>query len=292
MKQLIIPIAAATLLFTACKETGPAIDFGPKAADTSFMAAAESPQARIAVIEEFTGVTCSNCPSGHNVVKSIEAANPGRIAPMAIQIFNFSQCNPVDEPDVKTRHDNRTQVGTNVADGVFGSVSAMPVAGIDRTSVNGTMLLGRSDWAATVNGRLAIAPAANVTISRVDYNTATRQAAITVHVAYTSAVAKGQKLTVAVVENNIVDAQEGVGATGFEQDYVHQHVLRDILTAPTGSGILTDKATKQPGQVYERTFVYNVNADWNPDNCEIIAFVSNDNGADKDVVQGAIKSLK
>lgn len=113
------------------------------------------------------------------------------------------------------------------------------------------------------------------------------------HIAYTSTVTKPQNLTVALVENNVVDAQEDNGTPGgFNQNYIHQHVLRDILTAPTGTAILSDKPTKQPGLVYERSFVYNVNADWNPDNCEVIAFVSNDNGADKEVVQGARVGLK
>src|ERR1043165_8630711 len=107
MKNVILPILGATLLFASCKETAPAIDFGPKAADTSFTAAPEAPDARIVVIEEFTGVTCPQCPKGHVLIKSIEDANanPDRIAAMGIQVFNFAQCNPVDESTIKTIHD-------------------------------------------------------------------------------------------------------------------------------------------------------------------------------------------
>jgi hypothetical protein len=290
MKQLILPVFAIVLL-ASCKETAPPIDFGPKAKDTSYMAATEAPQQRVVVMEEFTGVTCTNCPAGHNIIKTLETANPDRIAAIGIQIYNFSQGNPVDEPIVKTQHDNRTQAGTQISNDVFGTVSAMPTAGIDRTVVNGTMLIDTRGWAGTVNTRLAQPTSANVAITST-YNAGSRQALITVHVAYTSAVSKAQNLTVALVENDITDAQEGVGPTGFEQNYVHQHVLRDVLTAPTGSTILNDKSIKQPGQVYERTFVYNVNADWKPENCEIVAFVSNNQGADKEIVQGATVHLK
>jgi hypothetical protein len=288
-----LSLFACALLFAACKETGPAIDFGPKAKDTSFIAAPETPQQRTVVIEEFTGVTCTNCPAGHAIIKAIEDANPNRVAAVGIQAFNVKQAEPVKAADAgfPTLHDNRTQVGTELANEIYGSFSGIPVAGIDRISVSGNMLYDRASWSGTVTSRLGIAPAANVTISSI-YNTSTKQAAITVHVAYTSAMAKRQKLTVALVENNIVDAQEGIGTNGYEQNYVHQHVLRDILTAPSGSAILTDKSTKQPGQVYERTFVYNVNPDWNPDYCRVVAYVSDDEGADLEIVQGAIKSLK
>jgi len=291
MKNNLFPIVGAVLLFASCKEAPPTIDFGPSAKDTSFMAVTETQLQRMIVVEEFTGTKCPQCPQGHVLIKSLEDANPGRIASMGIQVFNFSQGNPVDEDTIKTRHDNRTQIGTKIGDEVFGAISAMPTAGIDRTVTNGSMLLGRNDWTGAVSTRLGVVPAANVAISS-NYNAATRQAVITVHVAYTSAVTKPQNLSVAIVENNIVDAQEGVGATGYQQDYVHQHVFRDALTPPTGAAILTDKSMKQPGQVYERTFVYNVNADWNPDNCEIIAFISNNQGADREIVQGAEVHLK
>jgi hypothetical protein len=291
MKNNLLPIVGAVLLFASCKETAPPIDFGPKASDTSYTATPETPQQRMVVIEEFTGVTCPNCPAGHTVLKAIEDANAGRIVSIGIQAFGVNQAKPAEGPEAVTRHDNRTQAGTDVGNNIFGGISAIPVAGIDRSLFNGGLLVDRNNWTGTVNNRLAMATPANVSITST-YNTSTRQAVIKVHVAYTSAVAKAQNLTVALTESNIVDAQEGVQPTGWDQDYVHKYVLRDILTAPTGSAILTNQSVKQPGQVYERIFVYDVNAAWNADTCEIVAFVSNNQGADKEIVQGAEAHLK
>jgi hypothetical protein len=291
MKNKLLPIVGAVLLFASCKETAPPIDFGPKASDTSYMASPETAQQRMVVIEEFTGVTCPNCPAGHTVLKAIKDAHPGQIAAIGIQPFNVNQAKPCEGPEAITQHDNRTQVGTDVGNNVFGGISSIPMAGIDRSVFNGSLLVDRNNWTGTVNNRLAQPTAANVSITST-YNTATRQAVIKVRVAYTSAVSKSQSLTVALIENDVVDAQEGVQPTGWDQNYNHQHVLRDILTAPTGSAILTNVSTKQPGQVYERIFVYNVNAAWNPDECEIVAFVSNNQGADKEIVQGAEAHLK
>jgi hypothetical protein len=76
-------------------------------------------------------------------------------------------------------------------------------------------------------------------------------------------------------------------------NYVHQHVLRDIITLPTGDVILGSVPTKEAGQVYERTFIYTLPATvLNPDNCRIIAFVSNSGSSDLEVQQAAEIHLK
>src|SRR4051812_31063464 len=117
MKILILPIAAAALLFTACREGAPAVDFGLKVTDTTFMAAPETPQQRVVIIEEFTGVKCPNCPAGSTLIKSLVQANPDNVAAIGVQIFGFNLANPVDDQGVKTRTDNRTQDGTDLANG-------------------------------------------------------------------------------------------------------------------------------------------------------------------------------
>jgi hypothetical protein len=211
---------------------------------------------------------------------------------LGIQIKGFSQGDPVDHNGIKTIHDNRTQDGTDLANGVFGGVSAMPTAAFDRVPVGGIMLNDTRKWAGSVASRLAVPAPANVTLTST-YNASTRQAFIKVHVAYTSTITKAQKLTVALLENNIVDAQEGsVFTGGFEQNYNHQHVLRDILTAPTGNAILGDIPSKGPGRVYERTFVYTVDAAWKAEDCNVVAYVSNDDGTNKEILQGAEVHLK
>ena len=74
--------------------------------------------------------------------------------------------------------------------------------------------------------------------------------------------------------------------------YVHNHVFRDFLTPSIGASILSDLLSKEPGQVYERTFIYKVNSSWNINNCRIVAFVHNNEQDDKSVVQVAEADLK
>lgn len=298
MKNAILLFACAALGLGSCQETAPVIDFGtgPKATDTSYMAGVEGPQLRKVVMEEFTGVSCPPCPAGHKVLATIEQKYPTQVIIMGIQPIGPPQSRPLDSTSsthlgVGTRHDNRTQKGTDISVWL-GGISSIPIAGIDRTvGSSSSMLYDRGNWVSVVDNRVAVAPAANVTITK-SYDAATRKATIKVHVAYTQSVAKNQLLSVAIIENDVIDAQEGDGPSGYNKDYSHQHVLRDVLTNAVGSPILADKATKLPGLVYERTFIYTVDAAWDADKCKVVAYVSNDAGADREVVQGAEADLK
>ena len=288
-KAVFLAVSLATLLFFSCKEISPAVDFGPVAADTSFMAPVETQNQRTVVIEEFTGVHCPNCPLGHKIIKAIEDQYPGRVATIGIQPYNFKQANPIE----KTKHDNRTQPGTDLINGIYGSLSTMPSGGVDRITMDNSLYIDKDKWPQLVADRISVLTPANIKLTCV-YN-ANKKVVITVHVAYTAKVDKQQRLNLAIVEDKIIDAQDN--GLIVEENYEHQHVLRDILTAPTGTAILSDKPTKEPGQVYERTFIYDLaKADpsnlWNPDNCKIVAYVSNDEGADKEIIQAAEADLK
>ncbi|MBS1629423.1 MAG: Omp28-related outer membrane protein [Bacteroidetes bacterium] len=289
----IIVASTLLLLLAACKETPPQINYGPKPHDTDFTATPESPQSRIVVIEEFTGVACPPCPQGHKVLAAIEQQYPNRVAFVGIQAYGVPQANPLDTPgnEIYTRHDNRTQDGTDLANGIFGGLSNIPIAGIDRTSPAGNLLIGRTAWNSVVDNRINVSTAANVSLT-LNYDDNSRKAIIVVHVAYTQAIAKMQRLTLALTEDSVIDGQEGDGPNGYNQNYVHMHVLRDILTAPTGDLILSNYPSKQAGLVYERTFVYTLSADWNPEHCKVVAYVANDNGNDKEIIQGAEAHLK
>jgi len=296
MKRLLF-LPLGLLMLASCKEKGPFIDFSlppAKSEDTAFMAALEAPQQRIVLIEEFTGVTCPTCPPGHKVLKSLEDLNPGRLAIVGIQLFGNAQTQPYSHGDKQTIQDNRSQEGTDMANEIYGSTSGIPVAGFDRVPQNGTMRPLRTQWVAFLPNRINVPTKANVTVTSA-FNDASKVAVIKAHVAYTSDVTANQKLTLYLVEDDVVDAQElPSGDTApVALNYVHQHVLRDIITDPSGNIILKDMATKPAGQVYERTFTYTLPANvLNPANCRIIAFVGNNNGTDIEVQQATEIHLK
>ncbi len=291
-KASLLAFVAIGIAFTACKEKGPLIDFGnTKAEDSTWMQASpETAQQRILLIEEFTGASCPYCPDGHDIIYStsgIKASHPDQVAVIAYHIKNYPQADPVKG---HAKYDFRTDDATDVATNIFGAISAMPMAGFDRLpESNGDLLLDRLKWNDKANKALNIAPPANVYLDS-KFDAATREATVTVKVSYTAAVSKKQALTLAIIESGIVDAQEKESV--IIDSYVHKAVLRDIITPYYGSPVLDSVATKAAGRTYQRVFKFKVNDGWNADNCDLVAFIHNNEAGDKQVLQTAEKPLK
>jgi len=290
----------ASLSLWGCKEKVAGFDTTPVIArDTTYVAAVEAPQWRRVLIEEFTGVSCGPCPQGHRLIDAILAEHYNStekfdsVSVIGIQSTGIPQAEPVHEEldgnFYSSKHDNRTADGSELYNAVYGTFGSIPQAGIDRIPSAGKLNLPKDIWAGNVNTRLRVPSAVNITLSSI-YNASTRQAVINVHIAYTGRVDKKQNLNLALIENDVIDAQKN--GLDIDSVYHHEHVLRDMITAASGSPMLGSIASKEPGRVYDRTFIYDVDAAWVPDNCRLIAYVTNNEGADVEVQQAAEISLK
>jgi hypothetical protein len=285
--------AAALLLlsgfFTACEEKGPNINLTAPTAvatDTTYTMPTETAQTRQVLVEEFTGVKCPNCPEGHAVLRSLLTSFPNGVNIVSYQAYNSAQTEPIKD---ETRSDNRTQAATEISTIVFGGIPSLPTAGIDRESVGGSLLNSRSLWPSITENRTKLAPPVNLTISTA-YNAATRQVTATVRMAYTQAVTQPHRLSLAITEGAIVDAQEYPDSV--QLDYEHEHVFRQFVTANTGDDVLKDMATKEAGRVIERQFKFVLNEAYKPENCYLLGFVHYAAGNEKSVLQSAQKKIK
>lgn len=278
-KIQLLAVFAGLITLVSCEEKGPLIDFGgEKKMDTTYIESTpEGAMPKKVMVEEFTGVSCPPCPAAQRKLQQFNQTHPNKMVVIAYHIKNFPQTNPTD----KSKYDFRTDDATD-AGGIFGGVGQLPNAGIDRTVTNnGKRLYDASTWSATIEGRMVLPSPVNIHMVST-YDDATREAIIKVKIAYTSAVTVNQVLTLAIVENDIEDAQKD-GLTEVE-NYIHEHILRDIITPVNGNAFLNN-VDKPAGRVYERTFKYTVNKDWKADNCKLVAFVTNDDGDNKEVVQ-------
>lgn len=277
---------------SSCKEKGPIIDYGGHTAkDSTYTAAVETPQARIVLVEDFTGASCSNCPAAHEVLDAVEAQHPGRLAIMGLHIFNFGQAFPW--PGAK--YDFRTNEATDIGNTLYGGIGFMPGAGFNRVKdVSGNIAYLTSNfWPNTVNQYLDSVPPVNLTVTS-SLNAAGDTAFITVKAAYTKSVAEKNALTVAITESNLIDFQEDPAAVGSPIDsaYNFKDVLRGMVSATLGSSVLDSIAVKAPGRVFTRSFLYKVDANWKPENCKVVAFIASAEAADKRVLQAAVANLK
>lgn len=292
MKKLALIAVSGLVALASCKEVGPKVDLTPPPpnVDTTYIAPVETAQTRNVMLEEFTGVTCANCPAGHVMIEGFETKYPGHVLEMRVYPYNFGQANPVHGLTIQ---DFRTQDGTDLGSIFFGGLSFMPACVIDRVPVNNQIMLASTLWSNQVDTRAVTATPLNLHVTSV-YDPTSKTAKITVKTALTQNISKKLNLTVAIVEDSIIDAQEY--PSYVDTFYMHQSVLRAFVTSYTGTGIITDstyKTMKPLGLVNERKFTYQItNNNWVPEHCRVIAWISNNEGSDIEVQQAVDTHLK
>ena len=237
----------------------------------SFLKAQEyvstQPQNRNVLIEEFTGRNCGYCPDGHRIANLIMANNPGRVWAVNIHAGGYS---PVTYPNMNTTD------GTTITSG-FG-IGGFPAGHVNRSTAED---LGRNQWESHTNTQLAQQAEVNVA-GFVTLNHATRTAEITVEVYYTANSSQSTNyLTIMMLQDSILGSQSGNYYNPSQMlngQYVHQHVLRDVVTSTWGDEISPTTA----GTLITKNYTYQipesigapngVNVDLN--NILFLAFVS------------------
>lgn len=291
-KHIIIAVIAAVTLFSACKEVGPAVNLTPtEKKDTTYVTATiPAAEARRVLVEEATGVKCVNCPEGARLLAQLSNDNPGRV--LVVGLHAGALTSPIFN---ESKYDFRTTFAADLFN-FMGGEPNKPAAAIDRQLVGASYFLDKSVWPSKIPERLAVATPLNLSMTS-DFDSVGNIATISIKGIYTSAVTASQSLTIALIENDIIDAQEDkdTPGDGVIPDYKHEHVLRDMVTPIYGTALLDEFPTKEAGRVFERVIKYTLPAGasaWNINNLKLVAFVHNAGTAGKDVVQAAEISLK
>lgn len=221
------------------------------------------PTAAGALLEEYTGIHCGNCPDGHRVAATLHMLNPGLINVVAVHGGPYAEPYP-DEPNFATPEGEAlvSAAGAN----------SFPSASINRTPYNRAFFIGRSNWSFACREAVSHIAPINLYASS-SYDKASRKLAVAVE-GYTLEAPEGTtRLAVAIVQNNVMGPQSG-GQVGSE--YMHQHMLRKFLTDING-----DPIEVAAGQYFEKEFEYDVperigDVDVDPLNLEVVAFVAKD----------------
>ena len=280
MKKLIVVIGLGILALPSCKEKPPYINLTactPTILDTTYVTRTiPAAEPHNVLIEDFTGASCSNCPSAHDIILGIDTTHTGRINIIGLMPDDFSQT----EPCPKSAYNFRSSVASLIEQQIFGSLYAMPNAGIDRMPLGDPQqggiyqVVARGSWPDYVNTQLGVTDSINLSVVST-YDPTTQQATITTTVTYLQPSTALQSLSIAVVEDSFVDWQED----GFNYDstYHFNDILRDLVTCnPAGSPILPAIPNKEAGRVATRTYLYKIDpAKWNPAHMRVIAFVTN-----------------
>lgn len=219
------------------------------------------------VLEEYTGVNCGYCPSGHKIANQIAANNPGRVVVINIHQGSFA----VDNPNYKTQFGNALAGQTGL--------TGYPSGTVNRHVFSGTKTaLNRGDWTGAANQILGMSSPVNVAAkATIDFDT--REIVIDVEAYYTgNSSVSTNMLNVAILQSNILGPQGGMASNPAQvvgNQYSHNHMLRHLVTGQWGDTIVT---TTQ-GTFVEKQYTYTApehinNVDMVLEDLEIVVFIS------------------
>jgi len=288
-KHILLVSAFVAIIFYSCteKEVLSTGGSGVAVSDTTYVTTPQSQTPRRVFVEEYTGVQCTNCPAGAELIKQAELDHPGLV--VAVGLHSGSLSSPIRNVSKDTF---QTVFAQNLLNSYFDEDANKPSAAIDRIKENGAYFYAATKWLSVINERLATPSPLNLSVTS-SFNASTEEFTIAVEGNYTADVSQKQSLTIEITEDGIQDAQDGADGSVI-LDYIHNHVLRDMLTEYTGQPLLSDLPSIEKGRVFVKVFKYKIpdakKAKWNVDNMNIIAVVHNSDN--KEVQQAAETKLK
>ena len=265
MKNVLPLLLFFAFLTACCKEKAIPI---PEIAD---------PKRRV-LVEELTGVKCTQCPGGARILIALQDSTFGK--ENLIVISNHSAGN-FSIPYSDSKDDFRSSDAQTMAD-YIGSTLGFPTASINRIVPANTQspFTLASKWAGLINAEFSKDFGLELFVN-TQFNPTSRQLDIEVLMDPTTQTLAGEnRLSVVITQDSIRDPQLDNGVK--IKDYLHRHVLRAAVTSPTGD-VIAEPLTV--GILRKRNYTFNLPTKWEAKHCSVVAFVHHGGNPDKDVLQ-------
>ena len=206
------------------------------------------------VLELCTGTWCQWCPCGHAIADNILNLFPNTL----ILEYHGAGSDPW------------INFNGNQIIGALG-MSAYPTGVVGRK----TGVIDRGAWTGQTSYQRTLAP--DITIALVkNYNPSTRALTLTANVTSLRNIDTTVNINFVMLENNLIYPQTGNASCTGGTNYVHKHVVRNMVNGHLGEQLST--GTWVSGTVKSKTWNYTVPANYVSTNCEIGVFAYFVNG--------------
>lgn len=240
MKKLILSVALSLLFL---------FSFNP--GDEAFA------QQRNPVLEEFTGTWCPWCPCGHTIMEDIATAIPNAIL--------IGYHGPANGSDPFSFFSGNSVIGML-------SPPFWPAGTADRTGAPDS----RDSWMGQMTARNSVPATVAIDVSRT-FNPTTREFNATIDFTALTNLNGQYMFTVILLESGMIWNQSGNGSCPGGSNYVHKHVVRDMMNGATGIEIINgawnvnDVITKTVNRTIPTPGGSGPDMVW--DNCDIVVMV-------------------
>ncbi|MEZ5057232.1 MAG: Omp28-related outer membrane protein [Saprospiraceae bacterium] len=259
-------LLATLLILASCQENMPEI---PDLTNIS--------SNRKVIIEEFTGAGCVNCPAGSAEIESLLAQFPNNLIAVSIHTGTFAR------PYTNSKYDFRTVDGDKLTKDFFGEEPfSYPSAIIDRKKLGqGTHYVGQTSWAGLIVSQIGEGASVSLEL-RKSFDVNTRNLSLDVDILPLDDLPSDCRLSLLLTETGIVDYQLLPSPVGWKADYNHKHVLRDIISNFDGD-VISEPLTS--GNTVTKKYTYQLDEDWDPAKCNVIALIHRFESDNKVVLQ-------
>ncbi|MCI5058654.1 MAG: Omp28 family outer membrane lipoprotein [Flavobacteriales bacterium] len=216
------------------------------------------------LLEEFTGHTCANCPQGAKEAKRLDSSYAGQVIVLAIHAGTFAE--PESNPDGSFVTDFRTATGD--AYNTTFAVTSYPTAMVSR--LGSPDLLTKGNWEPEIQTIENDPSSIDMRIQNL-YNDSLQILKTHIDLEFLASLPGSYKLGVLLTESHIVDWQ--LDDVIKLNSYEHNHVLRDAINGTWGEGVVSSAI----GDTVSFDYQYTIPAQWVGINCELIAFVYDQN---------------
>jgi hypothetical protein len=238
--------------------------------------------ARRVLVEELTGVKCNNCPDGTRLLNDLQDTY-GKENLIVVSIHAAPDFSVPYAGVEGSLYDFRTVNGKAMAD-YIGPFEGAPCATISRyLPANATSLFvtPASEWPGIIATEFAKDYGLGLFVSN-EYDPATRELDILVNIAPEQTITDAVRLTVVITQDSIRDVQNDNNV--IIKDYAHRHVLRDVISQPSGNNI---EELLTAGATISKSFSLILPDAWDANHCTVVAYVHRNGTPDKEVLQAA-----
>lgn len=219
---------------------------------------------RPALLEDFTGQNCTNCPRATKRAVNIQKALGENMVIVGIHAGSFATAT------------FKTAAGDAYQKKFYPSNYAYPAGMVDRTKFEGELVsVNDSKWGTYVWERVQKTDMALFDMSMTcDYNAPDKSFIVNCSVKALT-VAPEVKLQLWITESHIIGLQKD--GEVIVRDYEHNHVLRDAVNGIWGESINLNVGfettyTSKPYSLAEKN--------WKPENMHVVAFIYSDNNGE------------
>lgn len=228
-----------------------------------------NPSQRKAMVEDYTGHKCGNCPAAAQQLTSIEGTYPDKIVPIAVHAGYFAKV-------AGTYTTNFQTADGDAYDLAFGnSAAGNPNGLINRIGYGTASFIKQwSSWSTEAANIIAIPAKFQIKI-KYKYNTGSLLMNTSITVKSLANNTGTYKLVVVLTEDSIIaeqlDYSLPVGSQ-FITNYRFNHVLRGAINSAWGDAIFTTGASLNASETKTMN-AFQINSNFKPSKCHVVAYI-------------------